>query len=76
MRKVCSVINALLPMSEEWRESLDDGGALGTRLTDLSKAFNCFPHELLITKFYTYGNDVPFLKLIHPCLALYLDHPC
>ena len=42
-RKGYSVINALLPMIEKWRNSLDEGGAFGSLLTDLSKAFHCLP---------------------------------
>ena len=44
-RKGYSVINTLLPMIEKWRKSLDAGGAFGALLTDLSKAFDCLPHE-------------------------------
>ena len=48
-------------MIEKWRESLDQGDAYGALLTDLSKAFDCLPHELVIAKFYAYGVDVPSL---------------
>ena len=37
-RKGFSVANCLLPMIEKWKESLDQGGAYGALLTDLSKA--------------------------------------
>ena len=39
-RKGYSVINALLPMIEKWRESLDKGGAFRALLNDLSKDFD------------------------------------
>ena len=63
-RKGFSVVNCLLPMIEKWRESLDQGGAYGALLTNLSKALDCLPHELIIAKLYAYGVDMPSLKLI------------
>ena len=66
-RKGYSVINALLPVIEKWRKSLE-GGAFGALLTDLSKAFN-LPHELLITKLHDYEVDIPSLKLLHSYLT-------
>ena len=43
--KDVSVVHCLLPMIEKWRASLDQGGAYGALLTDLSKAFDCLIHE-------------------------------
>ena len=68
-RKGYSVINTLLPMIEKWRKSLDAGGAFGALLTDLSKAFYCLPHDLLIAKLHAYGVDIPSLKLLHSHLT-------
>ena len=62
-RKGYSVINALFPMAEKWEKSLDEVGAFGALLTDLSKAFNCLPRELVIAKLHVYGVDIPSLKL-------------
>ena len=56
-------------MIEIWRKSLDKGGAFGALLTDLSKAFDCLSHELLVTKLHAYGVDIPSLKLLHSYLT-------
>ena len=61
-------MNALLPMVEKWRKSLDEGGAFGGLLTGLSKAFDCLPHQMVIAKLYAYGVDILSLKLLHSCL--------
>ena len=56
-------------MIEKWRTSLDKGGAFGALLTDLPKAFDCSPHELLIAKIHAYGVDISSLKLFHSHLT-------
>ena len=56
-------------MIEKWRGSLDQGRAYESLLTDLSKAFDCLPHELIIAKLYAYGVDIPSLKLIKSYLS-------
>ena len=52
-------------MTEKWRKSLGEGGTFEALLTDLSKAFDCLPHELLIAKLHAHGVDIPSLKLLH-----------
>ena len=71
-RKGFSVANCLLPMIEKWRESLDQGGAYGALLTDLSKAFDCLPHDLLIAKLHAYGLDTKYCLEFLKCLSLVL----
>ena len=39
----------------EWRKKLDDNFVVGAVLTDLSKAFNIIPHDLLIAKLAACG---------------------
>ena len=57
------------PNIEKWRESLYSGGNFGALLTDLLKAFDCLPHDLLIAKLHAYRLDMPSLKLIHSYLT-------
>ena len=40
---------------ENWKQALDENVVVGTVLMDLSKAFYCIPHDLLIAKLYAYG---------------------
>ena len=50
-------------------KSVDNGGAFGTLLTDLSKTFDCVSHELLIVKLDAYGFDKWSLVLIYNYLS-------
>jgi len=54
-RKHHSCENALLSLTEKWRKALDDKCYVGALLMDLSKAFDCLPHALLIAKLRAYN---------------------
>ena len=56
-------------MLETWKEATDNNKAFGALLTDLSKAFDCLSHDLLIAKLHAYGLDLASLKLIQDCLT-------
>ena len=51
-------------MLEKWKKALDKRHIAGALLTDLSKAFDCMNHELLIAKLDAYGFHKSALKLI------------
>ena len=48
----------------KWKNAVDNKGCAGILFTDLSKAFDCLNHRLLIAKLNAYGFDRVSLKLI------------
>ena len=46
-RKSYSSNHVFLKLIEEWKKSLDDKNIIGAVLMDLSKAFDCIPHDKL-----------------------------
>ena len=63
-RKQYSCQHVLLRMIEMWRKCLDEDKMVGAVLVDLSKAFDCLPHDLLIAKLNAYGFIKDSLRLI------------
>ena len=67
-RKGYGTQHCLLVMIETWRKALDEGRIGGAILTDLSKAFDCLSHDLLIAKLEAYGFGKSALRFIYDYL--------
>lgn len=60
---------ALLRLFEIWHKFLDKGKSIGVVLMDLSKAFDCVRHDILIAKLSAYGLSELSLRLISSYLS-------
>ena len=67
-RKGFSTQHCLLLILEKWKRAVDNNKVFGALLTDLSKAFDCISHDLLIAKLNAYGWSLSALKLVHSYL--------
>ena len=47
------------------KKELENSGLVGKILLDLSKTYDCLPHNLLIAKLEAYGPDKPSLNLVN-----------
>ena len=63
-RKSYTAQHFLLVMIEKVKEAIDRGYEFGALLTDLSKAFDCINHPLLIAKLYNYGVSPLSINMI------------
>ena len=67
-RKKYSSNHVLLRIIEEWKSNLDNKKFVGAVLMDLSKAFDCIPHDLLIAKLGAYGFELDTLVYFYSYL--------
>ena len=56
-------------MIEKFKKALDQGDEYAPLVTDLSKAFECLRHNLIIAKVHAYGFDKASLRLMHSYLT-------
>ena len=59
----------LLKLLEEWRQALDKNHYAAAIIMDLSKAFDCLPHDILLSKLSAYGMSEPASRLLHSYLS-------
>ena len=68
-RKAHSTQHALFRLIQSWQKELDESGFVGTILMDLSKAYDCLPHDLMVAKLEAYGISKESLQLISDYLS-------
>ena len=56
-------------MIEKWKNSVDKGKTFVALLTDLSKAFDCLPHDTIIAKLNVYGFSLSAARLMQSYLS-------
>ena len=61
--------HCLLLMSEIWKGAIDNNKACSALLTDISKAFDCLSHDLLIAKLRVHGLDIDSLNILQYYLS-------
>ena len=57
-RKGYSAQHCLLAMIETWKTAVYNGVVFAALLTYFTKAFDCVPYDLIITKLAAYGFDM------------------
>ena len=68
-RKVFGCQSTLLRLLEDWRKALGNHLSAAAVLMDLSKAFDCFPHGLLIEKLRAHGLAPDAINLLSSYLS-------
>ena len=67
-RKLYNTQHVLIKMIVKLRENLDNKFCVGAVLTNLSKAFDCIQHNLVIAKLSPYGLSSNSLCYIYSCM--------
>jgi hypothetical protein len=56
-------------LEKDWREALDKNFYVSAFLMDLSKAFDCLPHNILLDKLSAYGVSSHSVSLLKSYLS-------
>ena len=56
---------------ENWKNALDEDFLVATVLMDLSKAFDCIPHDELIAELHAYGYNERSITFVYFYLKLW-----
>ena len=64
-RKAHSTQHALFGLIQSWEKELNNSGLVETKLTDVTKAYDCLPHHLLIAKLKAYIIDKSSLNVVN-----------
>ena len=72
---------AILSLTEQFKKELDNHKVINLVPTDLSKAFDTLPHDLIVKKLENYGGDSKVINLVtnylsdrHQCVRLRGQH--
>ena len=68
-RPVMGCQSTLLRLVEDWRKALDNHKYVAAILMDLTKAFDCLPHSLLLGKLSAYGLSDKSCSLVSNYLS-------
>ena len=68
-RKGYGCQDILIRLMEDCRKALDNGLSVGLVAIDLSKAFDCMPHGLLLAKLKAYGFSIKACNLLRSYLV-------
>ena len=68
-RKGYGCQDVLTRLVEDFRKAMDKGMYVGCVLIDLSKAFDCLPHKLLLAKLRAYGVSMKACSLFRSYLS-------
>lgn len=64
-----STQDVLLYVTERWRKAIDEGKYVGVGFLDLTKAFDCVNHKILLSKAAYFGIQGPELKWMESYLS-------